>query len=195
MVSLRRGSDRKYPGSKEAHMQTFHNHSSREIEGDQMETGGINYAVIEELLNEFMFYCPQYNPDITKIKEEDTCCRYAANCVLKLMNQSNPTGDTNLVTNVDSLYELCSGKTCRVGQSLTNLINYVNLMKEESPEKFESIEDNAFKPFNTTSDLLDPKFAEIMTALTSNTEVRMDENPIPEAPSDRKPYPQMDMFG
>ena len=178
------------PEPKEAHKQTrFHNHSSREIEGDKMENGKINYTHIEELINEFMFYCPQYNPDITKIKEEGACCRYAANCVLKLMKQVNPTEDANFVANADSLYELCSGKSCRIGQSITNLTNYIGVLKEEFPKKFEPVEGSSFQPFNTPPELLSPKFAEIMIALTSDTEDLVHENPVREAPSNQKPTP------
>ena len=162
------------PGPKEAHKQTkFHNHSSRELEGDSMETDTGNYAKIERLFDEFKFYCPKYNPRISKVEDKELCCDCAANCAMSLADYVALTGDSAFMMDAAELSKSCEVKKCAVRQPVRNLTNSIAVMKEQYPNQFKPDETYVFQPFNPSSNFLSPQYVEIMDALALTT----DESP------------------
>ncbi len=186
MVSLRRGSDRNNPGPKEAHKQTiFHNHSSREIEGDKMEPK-VRYTKIEPLIDLFRGVCPgiEYHRDDVK-----KSCTSALKVLGKLYEIVLPLkhedGDQykSTVEQIKGMVNGCSGfrsDTCGPVLILaTDICKPPDRVNEDSIEELlKSLGDST--DIKSSASVLDSLYKELR---------------VPEGPLEQEQNPHMSMFG
>ena len=145
------------PGSKEAHKQTkFHNHSSREIEGDKMETEN----EIDSFIEFYRACCPGTTNHMHGVEKScETALRTLYEVYRRTKGLENDETYKSIVSHIGNMLKNCSGSP-DVGVCGSALISSLKITP--------SLEEDATQTFgNYVSEVLrgqtniDPNIAEI----------------------------------